>query len=158
MDYKQFLNGLTSLSSVLLIFSLGLIIGSIVLKPYIGLDPLDRDFIVILCGVNLLFCVYYLFEVFKFKRLYTLEDDEIVKYGRKIGIVSLLHLIHFIVFFSLLFMGFHELQVMMISLVLIVQVLLIGLLLKQAYDLVLRNEIDRNFENKEIRKFYFDIE
>ena len=158
MDYKQFLSGLTSLSSVLLIFSLGLIIGSIALKPYIGLDPSERDLIVILCGVNVLFCIYYLFEVFKFKSLYILEDDQIVKYGRRIGIISLLHLVHFFIFFSLLFMGFHDLQVMMISLVLIIQALLIGLLLKQAYDLVLRNEIDRKFENKEIRKFYFDIE
>ncbi len=55
MDFKDFKDGLTSLSLLLFVFSLTLIIGSIALKPYIGLEPQERDLIVILCTVNFFF-------------------------------------------------------------------------------------------------------
>jgi len=47
---------------------------------------------------------------------------------------------------------------MMIALILIVQVLILGITFKEVYDLVFREENERDFEIKRNRKLYFDIE
>ncbi len=92
MDYKDFHDGLLSLSLVLFIFSITFLIGSIVLKPFIALEPFDRDFIIIISIVNILFSIYYMIEALRLNKIFKLDDKYIIKFGKRIGIISLIYI------------------------------------------------------------------
>ena len=155
MDFKDFRDGLTSLVLILIIFSFAFIFGSIFLKPYIALTTKDRDFIVILCSINLFFCVYYLWEVKNLTRIFKLENKNIIKFGKRIGIVTLIIYVPHIFFFSTLFFrDLHNLEILMVFLIVMMEALLIGVILKETYDLVFLEETRRNFEIEENRKKY----
>lgn len=156
MDYRYFHDGLISLSTIQFIFSFSFLLSSIFLKPYIALEPKDRDFIVFLTLANMLFSVYYLIEANKFEKVFKLEEKNIRNFGRRIGIVSLLYLPHIFIFSSLLLLDLHNLQVMMIWLNLIIESLLIGIVLKEVYDLLFKEEVERKFEIDQDRKLYLD--
>ncbi len=156
MDYKYFHDGLFSLSVVQFVFSSTLLFGSVVLKPYIGLDPDERDFIIILSSINLLFSLYYLIEALKLERIFSLEVKHILKFGKRIRLMSLLYTPHLFVFISLLFIGLHDLQLMMVILNLIIEIFLIGLVFKEIYDLLYKDEAERKFELEQNRKLYFE--
>lgn len=156
MDFKYFREGLISLSTILFIFSLTFLFSSIFLKPYIALEPIDRDFIIILTTTNMVFCIYYLIEAIRFEKIYKLEEKHIRRFGIRIGIVSLLYLPHIFLFFTLLLLNLHNLQVMMIWLSLIIQGLLLGLLFKETYDLLLKREDERKFEINQNRELYLE--
>ena len=156
MDYKYFHDGLLSLSSVQFIFSLTLLLGSIILKPYIALEPDERDFIILLTLINLVFSFYYLMEALKLDRVFSLEEKHIFKFGKRIGVVSLIYTPHLFVFISLLLMDLHELQLMMVILNLIIEILLVGIVFKEIYDILFKEETERKFELEQNRKLYFD--
>ena len=100
MDYKYFHDGLLSLSVVQFVFSSTLLIGSIILKPYIALEPDERDFIILLALVNLAFSFYYLIEALRLDRVFCLEEKHIFKFGKRIGVISLIYTPHLFVFIS----------------------------------------------------------
>ena len=156
MDYKYFHDGLLSLSSVQFIFSLTLLLGSIILKPYIALEPDERDFIILLTLINLVFSFYYLMEALKLDRVFSLEEKHIFKFGKRIGVVSLIYTPHLFVFISLLLMDLHELQLMMVILNLIIEILLVGIVFKEIYDILFKEETERKFELEQNRKLYFN--
>ena len=156
MDYKYFHDGLLSLSVVQFVFSSTLMLGSIVLKPYIALEPDERDFIIILALVNIFFSFYYLIEALKLNRVFSLEEKHIYKFGKRIGVVSLLYTPHLFVFISLLFIDLHNLQLMMVILNLIIETLLLGIVFKEIYDILYKEESERKFELEQNRKLYFE--
>lgn len=156
MDYRYFRDGLISLTTIQFIFSFSFLLSSIFLKPYIALEPEDRDFIVLLTLINMVFSVYYLIEAIKFRKVFRLEEKNIQNYGIRIGIVSLLYLPHIFIFSSLLWFNLHNLQIMMIWLSLIIESLLLGILLKEIYDLLFKEETERKFEIDQNRKIYLD--
>ncbi len=146
MDLKDFKDGLTSLSFVIFIFSLTFMIGSIVLKPYIALEPIDRDFIVILCIINIIFSFYYLREALIIDKVFKLEEKYILHYAKRILIITIIYSIHFGFFISLLFRDLHNLEVMMIYLIIIMQFCLISVIFKESYDLLFKDESERKYE------------
>jgi len=156
MDYKYFHDGLFSLSVVQFVFSLTLLLGAVVLKPYIGLDPDDRDYIIILTSINLLFSLYYLIEALKLERIFSLEEKHILKFGKRLCLISLLYTPHLLVFISLLFIGLHNLLLMIVILNLIIEILLVGLVFKEIYDILYKDEVERKFELEQNRKLYFE--
>ncbi len=156
MDYKYFHDGLLSLSVVQLVFSSTLLLGSIILKPYIALEPVERDYIILLALVNIVFSFYYLIEALKLDRVFCLEEKHIFKFGKRIGVVSFIYTPHLFVFISLLFIDLHELQLMMVILNLIIEILLIGIVFKEIYDILFKEEIERKFELEQNRKLYFE--
>jgi len=156
MDYKYFRDGLISLSTMQFIFSFTFLFSSILLKPFIALEPKERDFIVFITIFNMIFNIYYLIEALKFEKVFRLEYKHIRKFGKRIGIVTLLYLPHVFIFSSLLFLDLHNLLVMIIWLSLILEVLLLGILFKEIYDLLFKNEIERKFEIDQSRKFYLE--
>ena len=156
MDYKYFHDGLLSLSAVQIVFSSTLLLGSIILKPYIALEPDERDFIILLAVVNLVFSFYFLIEALKLDSVFCLEEKHIFKFGKRIGVVSLIYTPHLFVFISLLFMDLHELQLMMVTLNLIIETLLIGIVFKEVYDILFKEESKRKFELEQNRKLYFE--
>ena len=156
MDYKYFHDGLLSLSVVLFVFSSTLLIGSIILKPYIALEPNEGDFIILLTLVNILFSFYYLIEALRLERVFSLEEKHIFKFGKRIGVISLLYTPHLFVFISLLFTDLHNLQLMMVILNLIIETLLLGIVFKEIYDVLYKEESERKFELEQNRKLYFE--
>jgi len=156
MDYKYFHDGLLSLSVVQLIFSSTLLLGSIILKPYIALEPDERDFIILLALVNIAFSFYYLIEALMLDRVFCLEEKHIFKFGKRIGVVSLVYTPHLFIFISLLLIDLHDLQLMMVILNLIIETLLIGIVFKEIYDILFKEETERKFELEQNRKLYFE--
>jgi hypothetical protein len=156
MDYRYFHDGLLSLSVVQFVFSSTLLLGSIILKPYIALEPDERDFIILLALVNLAFSLYYLIEALKLDRIFCLEEIHIFKFGKRIGVVSLIYTPHLFVFISLLFIDLHNLQLMMVMLNLIIETLLLAIVFKEIYDILFKEETERKFELEQNRKLYFE--
>ncbi len=156
MDFKYFHDGLLSLSVVQFVFSSTLLLGSIILKPYIALEPEERDYIIILTVINLVFSFYYLIEALKLESVFSLEEKHIFKFGKRIGIISLLYTPHLFVFLSLLIIDLHDLQLMMVILNLIIETLLIGIVFKEVYDILYKEETERKFELEQNRKLYFE--
>ena len=156
MDYKYFRDGLISLSSIQFIFSFTFLVSSIVLKPYIALEPKERDFIVFLTIINMIFGIYYLVEALKFEKVFRLEEKHILKFGKRIGIVSLLYSPHIFFLCSLLFFDLHNLQIMMIWIIIIIEILLLGILIKEIYDLLFKEETERKYEIEQNRKVYLE--
>lgn len=133
-------------------------IGSIILKPYIALDPHDRDFIVILCFINIVFCVYYLMEVIRLEKVFKLENKNIIRFGKRLGIVTILYTPHFFFFISIFFKNLHNLEIMMAFLISLIEALLICVALKEVFDLVFLEESRRDFKIEENRKKYIEKE
>ena len=156
MDYKDFHDGLLSISLIQFVMSLTFLIGSIILKPYIALEPKERDFIVLLTVLNMSFSIYYIIEALRLEKVFKLEDKHVIKFGKRIGIVSLVYLPLYLTFFSLLFLNLHELQVMMVYLNLIIETLLLGVVFKEVYDLLFITEAERKFELEKNRKLYLE--
>jgi amino acid transporter len=136
--------------------SLTFLIGSIVLKPYIALEPKERDFIVILTVLNMSFSIYYIIEALRLEKVFKLEDKHVFKFGKRIGIVSLVYSPLYLIFFSLLFLDLHELQVMIVYLNLIINTMLLGVVFKEVYDLLFITEAERKFELEKNRKLYLE--
>ncbi|MFX0017992.1 MAG: hypothetical protein ACFFAK_06285 [Promethearchaeota archaeon] len=156
MDYKDFHDGLLSLSLILFIFSITFLIGSIVLKPFIGLEPSDRDFIIIISIVNIIFSIYYMIEALRLNKIFKLDNGYIIKFGKRIGIVSLIYIPQIFLISSLLIRNLHNLQIMMIGLIIFIETLLLGVVFKEVYDLIFKEEAERKFELKKNRKLYFE--
>jgi len=156
MDYKDFHDGLLSISLIQFIMSLTFLIGSIILKPYIALEPKERDFIVLLTVLNMSFSIYYIIEALRLEKVFKLEDKHVIKFGKRIGIVSLVYLPLYFTFFSLLILNLHELQVMMVYLNLIIETLLLGVVFKEVYDLLFITEAERKIELEKNRKLYLE--
>jgi len=156
MDYKDFHDGLLSLSLVLFIFSITFLFGSIVLKPFIGLEPSDRDFIIIISIINIIFSIYYMIEALRLNKIFKLDNRYIINFGKRIGIVSLIYIPQIFLVSSLLLRDLHNLQVMMTSLIIFIEILLLGVIFKEVYDLIFKEEAERKFELKKNRKLYFE--
>ncbi|MFO8018257.1 MAG: hypothetical protein R6U96_06445 [Promethearchaeia archaeon] len=156
MDFKDFFDGLVSLSLVVFIFSLTFMIGSIILKPYIALEPAHMYFIITLCIINLNFAVYYLFEAFQFKKAFPLKDVFLEKVAKRCGLVSVFYLFHLILVLSLFFLGLHNLEVLMVFLLTLMETFLLGLVFKEVYDLLYQPERFRRDELRNNRHRYFN--
>lgn len=133
-------------------------IGSIVLKPYIGIQSQERDLIVILCSINIFFSLYYLWRALNLEKIFKLETKNIIKFAKSIGIATLIYISHVFILTTLLFRNLHNLEILMISLIILMEILLIGVVLKEVYDLVFLEESRRDAEIEEDRKKYIETE
>jgi hypothetical protein len=97
-------------------------------------------------------------EIKKFEKVFGLETKNVKKLGKRIGIVALLYLPHLFLFASLFFRELHNLELMMAVLIVIMEITLIALVLKEVYDLLFMEETRRNFEIEENRKKYLERE
>jgi hypothetical protein len=156
MDYKDFKDGLTSLSSVIFIFSLTFIIGVIVLQYQTQLTTPDKDFIVILCVINVIFSIYYLMEAIRLDKIFKLEDKHVFKFGRRIGIITIIYSPHFFIFISLFLRGLNTLHLMMVFLIFLMEGILFALVFKEVYDLLFVSEAEAKRELKKNRQLYLE--
>ena len=158
MDFKDFREGLLSLALLIFIFSLTFMMGSILLRPYINLEIEDQDFIIVLSTINMMFSMYYLIEALRLEKIYKLEDKHIIKFGKRIGIITIFYISHFFLMGSLLFRELNNLQNMMIILIMLLEVCLFGVILKEVYDLVFLEESQRKLELDKNRRTYIKRE
>lgn len=130
--------------------------GSIYLKPYISLNTQIRDYIVILCLFNLFFASIYFLNAIRLERVFRLENKHIINYGKKIGVFTLFYIPHFFFLIALLIIDLHNLEKLMVFLIIFIEALLIGLILKEVYDLVFLMESKRDFELQKNRQRYIE--
>jgi len=158
MDFKDFREGLLSLALLLFIFSFTFMIGSILLGPYINLEMEDQEFIIILSTINIIFSLYYLLEALRLEKIFKLEDKHIIKFGKRIGIITIFYIFHIFLMGSLLVRELHNLQNMMIILIMILELCLFGVVIKEVYDLVFLEEEQRKLELDQNRRTYIKKE
>jgi hypothetical protein len=156
LDFKDFHDGLLSLSLLIFGLSLTLMIGTIVLKPYLGIQSQERDIIVILCAINIIFSLYYLKKVLTLQKIFKLETKNIIKYSKRIGIVTIVYIPHVLIMSTLFFRSLHNLEILMMSLIFFIEIMLIGLIFKEVYDIVFIEESQRDAEIEKNRKKYFE--
>ena len=137
---------------------IGLVISSIILKSYLGITTQKRDFIIILCSLNLGFCSYHLWEVNYLEKVFRLENKNIIQFGKRVGVVTLLYILHISIFGSLFFTKMHNLEMIIVILIFIMEALVIAFLIKEVYDLVFLEESRRDFEIEKNRKRYIENE
>lgn len=97
-------------------------------------------------------------QVIRLEKVFRLENKNIIKFGKKLGIVTLLYIPHLFLFITLFFRKLHNLEIMMGILICIIEVLLISVVLKEVYDLVFLEKSRRDFEIEENRKKYLERE
>ncbi len=154
MDFKEFHDGVLSLSLIIFIFSITLLIGSIVLNPYTGVQTQETTIIIILCIVNIFFSMYYLWNVIKMEKILRLETKNIIRFIKNIGIVTLIYLPHVSIFTILIFIDLHNLETLMISLIVLMEIIMIGVVLKEVYDINFQEESRRDTKIEIDRKKY----
>jgi len=155
MDFKIFHDGLISSSITILLFSTTLMTGAIVFKPYLSLEPNDRNLIVILCVISLIFSVIYFFFGLKTKSVFKLELKNILRFVKLLGFINIIFTPHL---FFMLFLFTKELQNLLILIVLlniIMEMILIGLVYKEIIDLFFKEESEVKFEVEKNQKLYY---
>jgi hypothetical protein len=158
MDFKDFKDGLISLSLILFIFSFSLLISAILLKPYFNLNSEERNILVIFGSINLFFSLIYLYFALRLEKVYKLENKNVEKYGKKIGIFTIFYIPHLILFCLTYFMNLHNLLLLIISLISLFEISIIIVVFKEVYDISLKDETLRNFEINADRKKYLERE
>ena len=71
---------------------------------------------------------------------------------------TLFYIPHFFVFMTLLIIDLHNLEKLIVFLIIFIEALLIGLILKEVYDLVFLMESKRDFELQKNRQRYIEKE
>jgi len=85
-----------------------------------------------------------------------LYDKFIIKLGKRIGIITVLYCPHVFLIISLFFRSLPDIIVMIILLILCIELLTIGTIFKEVYDLVFLDEELRQSMLEEYRKRYLE--
>ncbi len=74
------------------------------------------------------------------------------------GFATLIYVPHLIIFTTLFLRDLHNLELVMIFLVFLIEIMLVGLVVKEVCDLIFMEESQRDFEIEENRKKYIERE
>jgi len=151
MDFKDFYDGLLSSSLLLIIFSITLLYTSIFLKPYIALEPIVSNYIIILSIFNLFFASLYLFCSVKVKKVFKLELKNIIKFGKILTIININYTPHFVFMLSIFLFELHNLLFFMILLNCIIEFIIVGIVYVEIYDYYLKGKVSENLNLRKIR-------
>lgn len=99
-----------------------------------------------------------MWNALRLEKIFKLENKNIIKFGKKIGIVTLFYIPHIFIFGTLFLRELHNLELIMVFLIFFMELMLIGLVLKEVYDLLFLDESRRDFELEENRKKYIERE
>jgi len=156
MDFKVFHDGLISSSLTLLLFSITLMMGAIIFKPYLALEPNDRNLIVILCTISMVFSVIYFFFGLKTKSVFKLELKNILRFVKILGFINIIFTPHLFFMLYLFTKELQDLQLLIIILNIFIELILIGLVYKEIIDLFFKQESEVKFEVEKNQKLYFE--
>jgi hypothetical protein len=96
--------------------------------------------IFILCLINFPLSIYFVVESLRIKKIVKLGEHYIINFGRRIGIVALIFIPHIIFFISLMIGDLNEILKIICALLVFFEILLIGLIGKEIYDLFILKE------------------
>ena len=156
MDFKVFHDGIVSGSLLLILFSTTLMMGAIVFKPYLALEPDDRNLIVILCAISLVFSVIYFFFGLKTKSVFKLELKNILRFVKILGFINVIFTPHLFFMLFLFTKEIHDLLFLIVIMNIFIELILIGLVYKEIIDLFFKQESEVKFEVEKNQKLYFD--
>jgi len=156
MDFKVFHDGIVSGSLLLILFSTTLMMGAIVFKPYLALEPDDRNLIVILCAISLVFSVIYFFFGLKTKSVFKLELKNILRFVKILGFINVIFTPHLFFMLFLFTKEIHDLLFLIVIMNIFIELILIGLVYKEIMDLFFRQESEVKFEVEKNQKIYFE--
>lgn len=128
LDVKEIQEGMVSLSAVILLFSITLIVISILFKPYLVLEPQERDYIVIISAINIPFCIYYLLEGLRISKIRDLHGKNTARFILRAGLVSIFYISHLIFLMGFLFMDVNIIEKVMVFVVAFLEMFIIGLI------------------------------
>ncbi|MHA1671802.1 MAG: hypothetical protein ACTSV5_14690 [Promethearchaeota archaeon] len=155
MDFKVFYDGLISASLSLFLFSFTMMIGVITFKPYLAIEPIDRDLIVLLCIISMIFSVIYFFFGLKTKSVFKLELKYILRFMKTLGAINLIFTPHLFFLLVLFTKEFQDLLFIMVILNIFIELILMGIVYKEIIDLFFREESEVKFEVEKNQKLYF---
>jgi hypothetical protein len=130
LDLREIQEGIVSIAVVILLFSITLIVISILFKPYLVLEPWERDYIVLVSGFNIPFCFYYIIEGIWVSTIRELHEKYTSKFIIRTGIVSVLYIPHLIFMIGFLLMDVNFLEKVMVIVVVVLEVFIIGLIVR----------------------------
>jgi hypothetical protein len=151
MDLKIFHDGLISASLTLETFSLTLILEILLAKQNLNHRSL---FLIMLLSCNMLFCTYNILEGTRIKRIFKLENKNILKFVKRIGIINLIYTPHMIIYGVNFYYNIDDSLKVMAFLTYLLEIVLIVLIYKEVYDILLKNQLERNFDLSEDRALY----
>jgi hypothetical protein len=128
LDLKEIQEGIISLSSLILLFSLTLIVVSILFKPYLVLKPSERDYIVAVSAVNFPFCIYYIIEAKRASAIRNLQEKYIINFIIRTSFVSLLYIPHLVFMGTILFKHVNVIEKVMVVVIVFLEFMVIGLI------------------------------
>ena len=135
MDFKVFHDGLISSSLTLFLFSITMMTGAIVFKPYLALEPNDRNLIVILGAISMVFSVIFFFFGLKTKSVFKLELKNILRFVKILGFINMIFTPHLFFMLFLFTKELQDLQLLIIIMNIFIELILIGLIYKEIIDL-----------------------
>ena len=156
MDFKVFHDGIVSGSLLLILFSTTLMMGAIVFKPYLALEPDDRNLIVMLCAISMIFSVIYLYFGLKTKSVFKLELKNILRFVKILGFINVIFTPHLFFMLFLFTKEIHDLLFLIVIMNIFIELILIGLVYKEIIDLFFKQESEVKFEVEKNQKLYFD--
>jgi len=156
MDFKVFHDGIVSGSLLLILFSTTLMMGAIVFKPYLALEPDDRNLIVMLCTISMIFSVIYFFFGLKTKSVFKLELKNILRFVKIFGFINVIFTPHLFFMLFLFIKEIHDLLFLIVIMNIFIELILIGLVYKEIIDLFFKQESEVKFEVEKNQKLYFD--
>jgi hypothetical protein len=98
--------------------------------------------------------MYYAFEAIQLPKIFNLEEKHIIKFGKRIALLTIFYTPQTILLGIFLLRELHQLQIMMILIIIPLELCLVGVVFKEAYDLLFLDEDQRKFELAQNRLLY----
>ena len=130
IDLDEVQEGLISLSTVIIVFSVAIMVISIMFKPYLVLEPCERDYIVIVCGINIPFCIYYLIEAIRISSISGLDQKYTSKFILRTGIISIFYIPQLVSMMLILLADVNLIEKVIVFVVLVLEMGLVGLIIR----------------------------
>jgi len=130
IDLDEVQDGLLSLSTVILVFSVAIMVISILFKPYLVLEPYERDYIVIVYGMNIPFCIYYLIEALRISSISGLDRKYTSRFILRTGVISLLYIPQLVSMAVILIADVNLIEKTIVFVVLVLEIGLVGLIFR----------------------------
>ncbi|MFX1500468.1 MAG: hypothetical protein ACFFDH_05820, partial [Promethearchaeota archaeon] len=94
----------------------------------------------------------------KLQEIFKLETKIIIRFAKNIGLITLIYIPHVLIFVTMFFRFLNNLEILLISLIILLEIILMILVFKEVYDLIFTEESKRDFKIEDNRKKYLETE
>ena len=150
MDLIRFREGILSIAGMDFVISALVLTLPFLAKDILVLEPVSIPPIVYLCLINVCFSLYYLYIGYTFYDIVKLNRARRKKYGWRLVIPGLLYIGNIVYNFLVILYPFVDLMTMFLFLLLISEIGVVGVSVREGYDLI--HEDERFFEKYEQMK------